>query len=152
VRRGVRVGLFNPKSNFSRATAGKGLNTMELGKYFLLTLVVAVLLPLVALAADKNEGRISLSAPTQLGSQQIKPGDYKVEWDGSGPSVQVRILRGSKVVATSTASLTEQKTPVPSDQVVLETQDNGTRTLRQIDFAKRRVSLVFDPSEKMSGQ
>jgi hypothetical protein len=125
---------------------------MKLGKCFLLTLVVAVLLPLVALAADKNEGRISLSAPTQLGSQQIKPGDYKVEWDGSGPSVQVRILRGSKVVATSTASLTEQKTPVPSDQVVLETQDNGTRTLRQIDFVKRRVSLVFEPSEKMSGQ
>jgi hypothetical protein len=125
---------------------------MKLGKYIALTFAIAVLLPLVALAADKNQGTISLGSPAQIGSQQIKAGDYKVEWEGSGPSVQVRILRGSKVVATSTASLVELNTPPPTNQVVMTVQDNGSRSVQQIDIVKRRISLVFGDSQRANGQ
>jgi hypothetical protein len=125
---------------------------MKLGKYFALTFAIAVLLPLVALAADKNQGTISLGSPAQIGSQQIQAGDYKVEWEGAGPSVQVRILRGSKVVATSPANLVEQPAPPPRDQVLLTVQDNGTRAVQQIDIAKRKVSLVFGDSQRANGQ
>jgi hypothetical protein len=125
---------------------------MKLGKYFALTFAIAVLLPLVALAADKNQGTISLGSPAQIGSQQIQAGDYKVEWEGAGPSVQVRILRGSKVVATSPANLVEQPAPPPRNQVLLTVQDNGTRAVQQIDIAKRKVSLVFGDSQRANGQ
>ena len=125
---------------------------MKFGKYLALTFTIAVLLPLVALAADKNQGTISLGSPAQIGSQQIKAGDYRVEWEGSGPSVQVRILRGNKVVATSPANLVEQPAPPPRDQVVLTVQENGTRAVQQIDIAKRKVSLVFSDSQRASGQ
>jgi hypothetical protein len=66
--------------------------------------------------------------------------------------VQVRILRGSKVVATSPANLVEQPAPPPRDQVLLTVQDNGTRAVQQIDIAKRKVSLVFGDSQRANGQ
>jgi len=124
---------------------------MKLGKYVALAVAAAALLVTTAMAAD-NQGSITFASPTQIGSQQLKAGDYKVQWDGSGSSVQVKFLQRGKVVATSTASLVEQKTAVPTDQAVVKTEDNGARALQEIDFAKHKVSLMFGENQTAGGQ
>ena len=125
---------------------------MKSGKYFVLAFAVAALLVVMAQAAETNQGTITLSAVSQLGSQQIKPGEYTVVWEGSGPSVPVKIMRGKKVVATGTANLVQQKTPSGKDEVHLTVQDNGVRKVEEMDFAKRGVVLVFGETQSSTGQ
>jgi hypothetical protein len=43
----------------------------------------------------------------QVGSTQLKAGDYKAIWDGTGKDVQVKILQGKNVVATVPAKLVD---------------------------------------------
>jgi hypothetical protein len=114
---------------------------MKSMKYVALLALVASSLTLGAFAKDKNEGKFTLSDPVQLGSTQLKPGDYKVVWDGTGSDVQVKILQGKNVVATAPAKLVDK--PTRQDSVSLGNA-NGTKTLLEIDFGGLRKSLVFD--------
>lgn len=124
---------------------------MTLAKYLFLAVAVAGMLT-PAVAADKNRAQFSLAAPAQISSQTVKAGDYTAEWEGTGPSVQVRILRGGKLVATSTANLVKPATPAKADQVVVHVEDNGSRTVQEIDFASRKLSLVFAENQMSNGQ
>jgi hypothetical protein len=124
---------------------------MTLGKYLFVAVAVAGMLT-PAVAADKNRADFTLGAPAQISSQTIKAGEYTAEWEGSGPSVQVKILRGSKVVATSNANLVKPGTPVKADQVIVHVDDNGSRTVQQLNFASRKLSLVFADNAMASGQ
>ena len=125
---------------------------MKWEKYLILAVTLAASFALVARAAESSQGNITLSAVSQIGSQQLKPGEYTVQWEGSGPSVPVKILSGKKVVASGTANLVQQQTASKHDEVHLRVQDNGTRTVERIDFAKRGVSLVFGEGQAASGQ
>jgi hypothetical protein len=102
--------------------------------------LVALSLSLGAFAKDKNEGKFTLSNPASVGSTQLRPGDYKATWEGSGSDVQVKILQGKNVVATSSAKLVDN--PTRQDSVTVS-GDGGARTLDQIDFSSGHKSLVF---------
>lgn len=123
---------------------------MKFGEKLVLVLTLAVSSVLVAQAADK--GNITLSDTTQVGSQLVKAGNYTVQWEGTGPSVPVKIMHGKKVVASGTANLVRQQTPVGRDEVHVRVQDNGTRNMERIDFARRGVSLVFGENQMANGQ
>ena len=73
--------------------------------YLTLLSIVAVLLPLSMFARDKNQHSVDIPVTVQVGGTQLKPGNYKVEWQGTGPDVQVTFLRGGKTVATVPATL-----------------------------------------------
>ena len=49
-----------------------------------------------ALAAEK--GSMKLYDPTLVNGVQLSPGDYALQWDGTGNNLQVQILQGKKVV------------------------------------------------------
>ena len=79
----------------------------------------------------------------QVGSTQLKAGDYKATWDGSGPDVEVKILQGKNVVATAPARLEDQS----SGQDSVAVRDPGnSRVLQEIDFGGLHKSLVFSPA------
>jgi hypothetical protein len=113
---------------------------MKLMKYFALFAFVATL-TLGAFAKNQNEGKFTLSDNVQLGSTQLKPGDYKATWEGTGSDVQVKILKGKEVVAAVPAKL-EGKTS-GQDSVSLGNA-NGIKTLVGIDFGGLHKGLVFD--------
>ena len=115
---------------------------MKLMKYFALLAFVATL-TLGAFAKDQNQGKFTLSDTVQLGSTQLKPGEYKAAWEGTGSDVQVKILKGKEVVATVPAKLEDQKSG--QDSVSLGNA-NGTKTLVGIDFGGLHKGLVFDSS------
>ena len=94
---------------------------MKSGKYIAVVAVLASGLSLSAFAKDKNETRITLSHSVQVGMTQLKPGDYKLQWDGSGSKVQVKFLKGKDVVATVPAKLEQAKNPQGTDAI--ETSD-----------------------------
>jgi hypothetical protein len=123
---------------------------MKCVQYVALLATLILGLSLGAFAKDKNEGKFTLGDTAEVGSTQLKPGEYKVEWQGSGDAVQVKILQGKKVVATSTAKLVEQKKPAATDSVTLDNQTSA-KILREIDFGNRKESLVFGGARTSQG-
>ncbi len=120
---------------------------MRFAKYSVGLMLVAMCISLSAIAKDKNEGNFTLSSPAQVGSTQLQPGDYKATWDGSGSDVQVKILQGKNVVATTSAKLVQKEQPAPYSAVTLSNPSNGTATLNELSFNKRKESLVFGSAE-----
>jgi len=113
---------------------------MNVVKYSAVIAVAALSLSLGAFAKDRNEGKFTLTDPAVVGSTQLSPGDYKATWEGSGPDVQVKILQGKNVVATSSAKLVDN----PSRQDAVTVKGNGgTRSVDEIDFSGARKGLVF---------
>ena len=117
---------------------------MKSVKFTALFAFVVFGLSLTSFGKDKNEGKFTLWSPVQLGSTELKPGDYKVTWEGTGSDVQVKILQGKNVVATTAAKLEDR--PVAQDSVSTGNA-NGAKTLQEIDFGGQRKALVFNNSE-----
>src|ERR1700751_3383652 len=116
-------------------------------KFGALALVAAVLLSMGAFAKDKkdkNEGKFTLADSAQIGSTQLKPGDYKAEWDGTGSDVQVKILQGKNVVATTSGKLVDK--PIAQDSVTLG-GGSASKTVDEIDFAHFHKALVFGTAQ-----
>jgi hypothetical protein len=124
---------------------------MRTAKNLFLLAGIAMLLPLSALAKDSNEGKFTISEPAQVGSTQLKPGDYKVQWDGSGDAVQVKILQGKKTVATTSGKLVNHDQASPYNAVILKGA-SGEKAINEIDFGNRKEALVLTDSQMSGGQ
>jgi hypothetical protein len=116
--------------------------SMKFGNSIAIVAVLASGLSLSAFAKDKNETKVTLTDTVQVGSTEVKPGDYKLQWDGNGPDVQVKVVKGKDVVATVPAKLTENKTSLGTNAVTTGVSGNA-KTLNQVDFAGGKQSLVF---------
>ena len=88
----------------------------------------------------------------EVGSTQVAPGDYKVEWTGTGDNVQVNILKGKNVVATTEGKVVELPKKAENSSVTTRALDNNTRALMEIQFDNRTESLVFNQSGTTSGE
>jgi hypothetical protein len=58
-----------------------------------------------------------------------------VEWQGTGPAVQVSFQQNGKTVVTSRGTLKTN---------VTEATGGGMSTLKEIDFGHQKEALVFD--------
>ena len=113
-------------------------------KYAALLSMVAVLCSVSALARDnKNQHSVEIPDAVQVGGKQLQPGNYKVEWQGTGPEIQVNFMRDGKTVATVLGTLKTNDDKVTQDEIVTDT---NTKTLEEIDFRRTKESLVFEQS------
>ena len=104
--------------------------------------VLAVLCSLSAFARDKNQHSVNISDAVQVGSTQLQPGKYKVEWQGTGPDVQVTFLQNGKTVATVPGTLKSNDTQVSQDAIVTDSA-SANKKLNEIDFGRDKQALVF---------
>ena len=125
---------------------------MNFRKALIALATIALLLPVSVFAKEKNEGKFQVSQPVQVGSSQLKPGEYKVQWDGTGPDVQLTILQNGKTVATAPAKLVESQQPSQHDSVILRDGTGNVKRLDEINFAKQKRTLVLSEAQPSSGQ
>ena len=104
-----------------------------------LVLGLGLLLATSAFAASK--GPLQLAAPATVAGKQLAAGEYTVKWDGSGPSVQVEILKGKNVVATVPAQVVTLDHTSGYDSAVVNTATDGSRVLSQIRFSGKKMAL-----------
>jgi hypothetical protein len=119
---------------------------MKQTKYTALLSMLALLFSVCAFARDKNQHSVEISESVQVGGTQLTPGTYKVEWQGTGPEIQVNFVRDGKTVATSPGTLKANDARVVQDDIVTDTTEANTKTIREIDFAHNKESLVFEQS------
>lgn len=115
---------------------------MKFGKYIAIAAVLVSSLSLNTFAKGKNETWVTFSEKVQVGSTEVKPGDYKLQWDGNGPDVQVKVISGKDVVATVPAKLLANTSKQGMDAIQTG-GDANAKQLEKVDFAGGRQSLVF---------
>jgi hypothetical protein len=112
-------------------------------RYQVLLSIVVILSSLSLFARDKNQHSVDIPGALQVEGTQLKPGSYKVTWQGTGPDIQVTFQRDGKTVATVPATLKTNDGQLTQDQIVTDTTNN---TLSEIDFRRDKEALVFQQS------
>jgi len=112
------------------------------------SLVVGLALLLASSAFAATKGNLQLQSPTMVNGTQLKAGDYKLEWEGTGPDVQVSILQGKKVVAKVPAKVVELKMPAQNNSAVVSNNTDGTSSLAGVHFAGKTTALELPQSSE----
>jgi hypothetical protein len=84
---------------------------------------------------------LSISNPVNVNGTTLKPGDYKLQWDGAGPDVEVSILQGKNVVAKTPAHVVNLDTVAENSAAVTRKSDDGTSSLAGVRFAGKKFAL-----------
>jgi hypothetical protein len=106
-----------------------------------LLLAASLLIATSALAA--NKGSLNISEPVTVNGTKLAPGDYQVKWEGTGPNVELNIIKSNKVVAMVSARLVELSRPQADSSSVTRTSDDGSTALTEIRFAGRKYELAI---------
>ena len=110
----------------------------------------AVLLAATALAANKTS--MVVSEPVTVAGQQLPKGTYNVTWEGNSPNLEVKILRGKDVLATTTGHMVEAKRAFLNDAIGTSHNPDGSTSLTQLQFRGKKYALVLgeEPSQAAS--
>jgi len=106
-----------------------------------LLLGLALLLAATAFAA--NKGTLQVSDPVTVSGKQLGSGEYTVKWEGTGPNVELNILRGKNVVATVPARMVDLDRTQNTDATVTVINDSGRKSLSEIRFAGKKYALAI---------
>jgi hypothetical protein len=109
-----------------------------------LTMGLSLLLASAAFAA--NKANLQLQNPTVVNGTKLKPGDYKIQWEGSGPNVEVSIMQGKNVIAKMTGKLVDLGRPSQNTGAVTRSNEDGSRSLTGARFEGKKFALELGDS------
>ena len=92
-------------------------------------------------ASDSHKSSFQISAATQVNGTTLPAGEYTAQWEGSGPTVQVNIMQGRKVVATAPAQVVTLDSKASDTQAEVLNGSKGERQLKVLQFAGKKFSL-----------
>ncbi len=104
-----------------------------------LLLGTALLLATSAFAAEKAS--LQFADRTTIGGAQLKAGEYKVQWEGDGPNVELTILQGKSVVAKAPARRIDTKNAAAHNTTVTKTNADGSLSLSQVQFSGKKYAF-----------
>lgn len=110
----------------------------------------SLLLSAAALAAKTNKKDLHLYENAKIKGTMLHPGDYKVEWDGSGPNVRLSIVQDGATVATVPAHVVTENTAHNYDGYVLQSAKNGGQAIEEIFFSGKKYDLKINSVAKAS--
>jgi hypothetical protein len=105
------------------------------------SLVMGLALLLASSAFAATKASLTLINPATVNGTKLKAGDYKLEWDGSGPDVQVSIMQGKNVLAKVPAKVVDLNAPAQRSAVVVKKSDDGNSTLAGVRFEGKKFAL-----------
>jgi hypothetical protein len=103
-------------------------------------LAATVLLAATALA-ETNKGAMFLGQTTSVAGKQLAGGNYKVQWEGSGDQVELKVYKGKDVVASAPARVLKLDQAFGSDSSVVTKNDDGSMSLSEIRFSGKKFAL-----------
>jgi hypothetical protein len=106
-----------------------------------LLLAATFLIATSALAA--NKGSLNISEPLTVNGTKLAAGDYQVKWEGTGPNVELNIIKSNRVIVTVTARLVELSRPGRDSASVTRKAEDGTTSLTEIRFSGKKYELAI---------
>lgn len=114
---------------------------MKASNIFTVLLGSSLLLTASAFAGNTNKKSLHLTDSVTIEGTQLKPGNYTVEWEGSGPNVEVNIVKGRKTVATAPARVVSVSAPNRQDGYTALAEKDGSQSVQQFFFRGERFNL-----------
>jgi hypothetical protein len=112
------------------------------GSRNLVTLAGAsLLLAASAFAAGTGNGTLHLYESVEVQGRQLPAGDYKVEWNGEGPKVELSITSGKQTVASVPAQVVTVGEKNRTDGYAAKKSDDGKNALTEIFFHGKDFEL-----------
>jgi hypothetical protein len=108
------------------------LNSLLLGAIFLVSTVAL---------AETNKGSMYLGQTTNIAGKQLASGNYKVQWEGSGDQVELKIFQGKNAVASTPARLVKLDHAFGSDASLVTKNDDGSFSLTEVRFGGKTFAL-----------
>jgi hypothetical protein len=112
-------------------------------------LIGALLLAGAAFAANANSGNLHLEKAVTVQGKQLESGEYRVQWDATGDTVELNITDAKRTVTTVTARVVPVSWKNESDGHVTRDQ-NGSNALTQIFFRGKNYELHLDEEAAMT--
>jgi hypothetical protein len=134
----LRLETLRPPRTGPITTSGEKGNFMKTWKSVFLGL--ALLLATSAFAA--NKGSLTVQEPITVNGTKLPAGDYKVQWEGSGPSVELSITQGKKVIAKVPAQIVNLDQPSQSDATVVKNNGDGSRSLSEVRLSGKKFAIA----------
>jgi hypothetical protein len=116
-------------------------------KFAFATLVLT--LAVSAFAAQKS---ITVYSDTTLNGQKVAPGDYKLDYQISGSTAEVKLLQSKKVVATATGQVVDAESPAAQTAVIRSRNPDGSSSIVEIQLANQKSSIRFAPEVADKGK
>ena len=113
---------------------------MKASRLSAVSFLVSLLLPVAAFAASMSKQSLHLFEKVTVEGKTLAPGDYHVEWNGSGPNVQVDIVQGRDTLVTVPAKIVTESSKSEETGYTLK-KDHGNQDLVSIFFSGKDYRL-----------
>ena len=114
------------------------------------TLVLGFALALSSSAFAATKASLQLSHPVTVNGTTLRAGDYKLQWEGNGPNVELSFLQGKNVVAKTSAHVIDLQTPAANTAALTRKSGSGPNSLTGIRFEGKKLALELgEASEGM---
>jgi len=107
------------------------------------SLFLGLALLMAANAFGANKGTLQVQEAMSVSGTQLKPGEYKVEWDGAGPNVELSILQGKTVVARVPAHMVDLSEPSANDAAVVTKNNDGSMSLSEVRLSGKKFAFAL---------
>jgi hypothetical protein len=115
----------------------------KFGKFSTTLLLGTVLFTASAFAADKGDKEtVEIRNPVMLNGSQLAAGKYTVTWEGNGPSVELKFMKGKGVAATVPAHFVNLSTATYPGLIVTK-HDNDSLVLTEIMPSGKKYALAI---------
>jgi len=111
------------------------------------TVVLGLAVLLAASAFASNKGSLQVREAIEVNGQQLAPGEYQVNWDGTGPNVEVSFMQGKKEVAKTTAKVVALDKAYDYDAAIVD-HANGKASVSEVRFAGKKYALAIGATDK----
>ena len=101
--------------------------------------------------SGSHKESFQLGAAAQVNGKELPAGDYEARWEGSGPTVQVSITQGKKVIATVPAQVVDLNKASYATETEIKNSANGDREVTSLRFSGKKYSLQLS-SESAKAQ
>jgi len=138
--------------NFTLLTIAKERTRMKFARTLAFISVFSFLLPLSLLANDnstKHSIKTQISQPATVAGKALVPGQYKVEWTGTGPAVNAEFKLNGKTVTTAPATVSDVVNE--PNAVVMQKAADGTQTITGITGKKEALKFGTEASNGNPG-
>ena len=113
---------------------------MKGSRNFIALAGTSLLLAASALATGAGKGTLHLYESVDVQGKQLAPGEYKLEWSGEGPKVELNITSSKKSVVSVPAQLVPVGEEYTTDGYAQKSED-GKNALTEIFFHGKSYEL-----------
>lgn len=101
---------------------------------------------------DTIKKSVDINETVMVQGVTLAPGNYKFEWSGSGPDVQLTILHHNDTVATVPAHIVSQNNANNETGYGVEAGADGGKRLTEVFFSGQKYDVKIEQGANNNGQ